>query len=105
MAKRIQIKDPSSVAPIVPEPRRVVTVDPDFVSLYANDIQIQTSPWDMRLTFGEVGDHILSEGPSITIKQVGELRISLPLAKRLTMIMLEQLKTYEAQVGEIPLPK
>jgi len=101
----MQIKNSSSVAPIAPEPRRVVTVDSGFVTLYANDIQIQTSPWDMRLTFGEVGDLIPSEVPGIAIKQVGELRISLPLAKKLTMIMFDQLKTYEAQVGEIPLPK
>jgi hypothetical protein len=103
MAKKDRAKEASFV-PIL-EPNRVVTVDPNFASLYANDIQVQTSPWDMRLIFGEVGDVIQSDVPALTIKRIGELRISLPLAKKLALIMIDQVKSYEAQVGEVPLPK
>jgi hypothetical protein len=101
MAKKDRAKEASFVP--IREPNRVVTVAPNFTSLYANDIQVQT--WDMRLIFGEVGDVIQSDVPALTIKRIGELRISLPLAKKLAMIMIDQVKSYEAQVGEVPLPK
>jgi hypothetical protein len=52
-----------------------------------------------------VGD--VSEGdPAVAqIKLIGELRMSPQLAKRLALILIEQLKRYEQQFGEIPGPK
>jgi len=102
MAKKRQV---GSSLPPSKIPRRETTKSPDFVSIYANDIQLQTSSWDLRMILGEVGD--VSEGdPAVAqIKLIGELRMSPQLAKRLALILIEQLKRYEQQFGEIPGPK
>ena len=86
---------------------RLTEKSPSFVSLYANDVQVQTSPWDIRLILGEIDtmSAVGVDNPTITVRQVGELRISVQLAKRLTMILVAQLRNYEELVGEIPLPK
>lgn len=81
---------------------RHIVRSPAFVSIYANDIQLMTSPWDMRLVLSEMGD--LMENDAVAINQLAELRISLPLAKKLTMMMIEQINKYEARVGvRVPL--
>jgi hypothetical protein len=36
---------------------------------------------------------------------VGELRLSLPLAKKLTLILVNQLKGYEQRIGTIHIPE
>ena len=82
---------------------REVIKSAGFVSIYANDVQVQTSPWDLRLLLSELSDQPTPE--SITVRQLAELRISPQLAKKLTMILIDQLKTYEQYYGEIPGPK
>lgn len=83
--------------------RRDITKSETFFSVYANDVQIQTGPWDVRLLLGEIGD-ALKEGsvPVIKVKHLGEVRLSPQLAKRLTLILLQQLKHYEENIGPIP---
>src|SRR4051794_12195133 len=109
MARKRSAKETSSVpAPVAGESlraegKREVTRSPGFVSIYANDVQIQTSPWDMRLVFGEIGDFLSTANvPTVNIRQLGELRISPQLAKRLTAIILQQLQAYEETIGQIP---
>ena len=79
----------------------------NFASLYANDVQVQTTPWDIRLILGEITDVSppTKDGdlPTMTITQVGDLRMSVQLAKKLTMILLSQLQGYEQNIGPIPL--
>jgi hypothetical protein len=87
------------------ELKRNVTKSQTFASLYANDVQVQMSPWDMRLVFGEVVEQATRETLTIGVLQVGELRISPQLAKQLTAIMCEQLNIYEEQFGPIPVPR
>jgi hypothetical protein len=75
-----------------------------FTSLYANDTQIQISPWDFRLMFG-----VISEAPSLNnltyrIEMVGEVRMSPQHAKRVAEILERQLKLYEESIGPIPTP-
>jgi|SRR5579884_3327122 len=77
---------------------------PNFVSLYSNDIQVQTSPWDVRLVLGSVIDPPTPDDPVLRVVQVGEVRFSPQLAKRLIEIIATQLKTYEERFGEIPVP-
>jgi hypothetical protein len=81
------------------------TQSPSFFSIYANDVQVQTTPWDLRLIFGEITNVPTSKDPIVDIMQLGELRLSPQLAKKMTEVLLDQLSTYEANVGEIPLPK
>jgi Protein of unknown function (DUF3467) len=85
--------------------KREVTRSPGFVSIYANDIQIHTSPWDVRLVLGEMGDIVAAENPAYSVKEIGELRISPQLAKKLMMLLGQQIQTYESIFGEIPVAK
>ncbi len=111
MPKRDRPNEPAAVlGPILKtahnEPiTRETSKSAEFVSLYANDVQVQTTPWDMRLLLGEISDPPSPESPTLKIQQLGELRISPQLAKRLTLIMLDQIKVYEESFGEIPGPK
>ncbi|MEO8097808.1 MAG: DUF3467 domain-containing protein [Acidobacteriota bacterium] len=74
-----------------------------YFSIYANDLQVQTSIWDMRIKLGEV-DADQSRG-KLRVKSFGEVRISPQLAKKLTMILILQLKGYEEKHGQIPTQK
>src|SRR5438445_13474747 len=96
--------EPSQSVPNAPPVAvtREVSISPGFASLYANDVQIQMTPWDMRLIFGEITDLPTPDRPSVKIMSVGELRVSPQLAKRLTMVILGQLKAYEDEYGTIP---
>jgi len=77
-----------------------------FFSAYANDVQIQTTPWDLRLLFGEFTLPTSPEAPPVLmVNLLGEVRMSPSLAKKVTVIMLQQIKTYEERFGPIPLPK
>jgi len=77
----------------------------DYFSVYANDVQLQTTPWDMRLTLGVISSLPTDDVGPVTVTQLGELRISLQLAKKLTMLMFKQISVYEERLGEIPVPK
>jgi hypothetical protein len=83
---------------------RQVVMAPTFVSLYANDVQIQTSPWDVRLIFGEIFQAPSPENPNAIVRQLGELRVSPQLAKKLAEIILGQLAIYEKRFGAVPSP-
>jgi hypothetical protein len=77
----------------------------EFVSLYANDTQIQLTPWDVRLIFGVISDGPRTDPPEIVVKTIGEVRMSPQHAKRVAMILIQQLENYEENVGPIPQPK
>jgi hypothetical protein len=76
----------------------------DFAMLYANDTQVQMSPWDFRMIFGVIKDAPTAERPTYLIKTVGEVRMSPPHAKRVAIILMQQLKRYEEIFGPIPQP-
>lgn len=73
-----------------------------YVSLYANDIQLQASPWDMRFLFGEASLSDDEDG-LVVVKQLAEVRVSPPMAKKLSAILAAQIANYEANFGSIPL--
>jgi hypothetical protein len=77
----------------------------DFAVLYANDTQVQLSPWDFRLIFGLITDAPTPERLQVRIKLVGEVRMSPQHAKRVTKILTQQLKRYEDTFGAIPTPE
>ena len=82
--------------------KRETIMSPHFVSIYTNDIQAQTSAWDMRLIFGEIAETATAESPVLAIRQLADVRMSPQLAKRLVMIMASQLSAYEERFGKIP---
>jgi len=86
--------------------KRIQTKDPSHFNIYVNDVQVQTSTWDVRLLLGEITDIVTEKDNStLMVNQLGDLRMSPQLAKRLTIILIEQLKRYEATFGQIPSPK
>jgi|SRR5579863_3822422 len=86
--------------------KRELKQSPDFRTLYANDIQVQTTPWDLRLTFGQMkAPTEPTAPPRIEVTEVSEVFMSPQLAKKMALIIIEQLRSYEEAVGEIPLPK
>ena len=102
MAKGKESKKRTSAPPMVEQ--RESTKSPHFVSVYSNDVQVQTSPWDMRLMLGEMTSAPSPEDPVVRITQLAEVRLSPPLAKRLAEIMVLQIKAYEDRFGDIPVP-
>jgi hypothetical protein len=87
------------------QPRRETTKASDFFSVYTNDARVFTTAWDIRITFGEIAD-ISDRGPKVaSIKELGEIRMSLPLAKKLARILADQISAYEEHLGEIAGPK
>lgn len=85
--------------------RNVVTVE-NFESYYTNDIQLQTTPWDVRIVIGRIADLGLNEADSsATIHRLAEIHMSPQMAKKLTLLLINQLRTYEERMGEIPQPK
>jgi len=102
MAKKTRSNgDGQDHEPSVEMKRQNVKV-PEFFSVYANDIQVQTSPWDMRFILGEIDSPGTPDDPVVTIKQLGEFRISPQLANRLATIIAGQVQAYEQRFGAIP---
>ena len=83
--------------------KREVVESTTFVSLYANDTQIQLSPWDIRLIFGLISEPATVERPVI-VKTIGEVRMSPQHAKKVVQILERQLTAYENALGSIPVP-
>ena len=104
MPKKMQTKATHGARGASAGAKRETFRAPGFVSLYANDIQVQTSPWDMHLLLGEISSITGTDERVIAIKEIGELRISPQLAKSLTAIMTEQISFYEERFGQIPGP-
>jgi uncharacterized protein DUF3467 len=77
----------------------------DYVRIYANDMQAQTTPWDVRLIFGQISGTPTTNDPTLTVRQVGEVSMSPQFAKRVAVILLGQLEQYERTIGPIPLPE
>lgn len=96
MAKRTSRK-PAAI-------RRETARAAQFASVYANDIQVQTTPWDMRFTFGEVSETPNEQRSSLLVTQLAEVRMSPQLAKKLVQIISAQLDSYERTFGTVPCP-
>lgn len=82
---------------------RNVIKSPTFTDYYANDTQIQTSPWDVRLMFGLIMEVDPVQSRAV-VQQVADVRISLQHAKKLAAILTQQLQQHEAKIGYIALP-
>lgn len=83
--------------------RKTVAAE-NFMSIYANDIQLQTTPWDVRLIFGRIIDLPTADEPSATIRQLAEVHMSPQMAKKVVLLLIGQLQIYEKQMGQIPQP-
>jgi len=77
----------------------------DYARLYANDMQMRITPWDIRMVFGQIVDTPTTSNPTITVREIGELNMSPQFAKRVAAILIGQLEHYERTIGVIPLPE
>jgi hypothetical protein len=87
---------------------REVARSQNFVSFYSNDVQLQTSPWDVRITFSEMWvdrDSDENGNKAAHVTEVGEVRLSPMLAKRVMLILAAQIQNYEERFGPIPQPE
>lgn len=80
------------------------TRSPSFVSLYVNDVQLQTTPWDVRLTLGQIENVDVAENRAY-ITVLADVRLSPQHAKKLGEVLNGQIKNYEQNFGTIPQPK
>ncbi len=56
------------------------------------------------MILGEIGS-APGTPPVVSVEEFGQIRMSPQLAKKLTMILAQQLQTYEEKFGVIPGPK
>ena len=82
---------------------RTVEKSPTFISVYANDVQLQTTPWDVRLTFGTMRVDPLPDGePIAKVLEIADVRLSPQLAKRVMVILFQQIQRYRGKVWAYP---
>lgn len=70
----------------------------DYATVYANNISLEQSVWDLKLTFGELDQ---SMG---TISQHTAVTIPWSLAKLFSFLLQTQITAYEMQSGKIKIP-
>ena len=73
----------------------------EFGSLYANNVSIGFSTWDMWITFGEIvgeqnGEPVIEEHTRITMSR--------ELGKVMAILLGSNLRAYESKFGEIRVP-
>jgi hypothetical protein len=83
-------------------PKGIFHRDDDVFSVeYANNVQLESSAWDLKLTFGQLNQ---SEG-NVTVDQHTEITLPWPQAKVLSYFLRAHLLAYEFENGEIVVPK
>ncbi len=104
MAKRTKPQPDQSEEIVRANINRQIELSTSHVSLYANDTQIQITPWDFRFMFGVVEDPPNAERRTVLIKQLAEIRMSPQHAKIVAQVLMRQVQNYERVVGQIPTP-
>ena len=72
----------------------------EFVSLYANNVQIEQSVWDLKLVFGQLDQ----SQPSVFVEQHTAMTIPWIQAKLLSYFIDLHLEAYESVNGKIRVP-
>jgi hypothetical protein len=69
-------------------------------TFYANNVEIRTTQWDIRLSFGQITD--MTDDGVISVTDQCQLYLSPQHAKTLLRVLKQQVETYETKVGPIP---
>jgi Protein of unknown function (DUF3467) len=72
-----------------------------FTKIYANNVVMSLSLWDMSLTFGEIIGTTLEEQP--IVEQKVKVNMSKEFTKALANLLSSNVASYERQYGEIKL--
>ena len=83
--------------------KRSVIVSPTFGAFYANDTQVQTSPWDVRLMFGLIVEVDPAKKLAV-VERVADVRMSLQHAKKVVEVLSQQIQQHEATIGFVAVP-
>ena len=94
MAKRQPVKTSRAA-------KRIERRSDTFASYYSNDTQVQTGPYDVRLTFGTV-DAVRKDKNEIEVVQSAEVRMSPQQARVVLRILTKHLEDYERKFGSFP---
>ena len=86
--------------PANPEPQLELEKSPTFCRFYANSAQIEVTPWDFRLIFGE----LVKTGSKPKVEQSVAVIMSPQHAKALLGVLAANLREYESKIGKIDLP-
>jgi hypothetical protein len=74
----------------------------DYESLYANNVHLQPSEWDLKLTFGELDND--GKSGALFVDQHTSITMSWLQAKLFNYFLTLQLGVYEMAHGKIPIP-
>lgn len=78
-----------------------ITREADFVSLYANYVQVESTAWDMTMFFGQFDR---GRGQNVVLQR-GSVTLAWAEAKAVCNILLTNLAFYEDFNGPIRMPK
>jgi hypothetical protein len=81
-------------------PQMTFSRDEDFASLYANNVQFETSVWDLKLIFGQLNQ---AKGTSV-VEQHTAMSVSWLEAKLLAYFLTVNLVLHQTQNGEVKVP-
>lgn len=73
----------------------------DFHTVYSNNVAFAMSAFDVSLIFGEIAS---TEGGKVQVDQKLRVTMSPQHAKVLALVMIENIKAYESNVGPIAIP-
>jgi uncharacterized protein DUF3467 len=77
-----------------------------FVSVYSNNLQMEVSPWDFKLIFGEIekGEADPTGQRLVKLHVEDKVRVSMSPqhAKAVLKVLQENVALYEKQIGPIP---
>src|SRR5262245_7106151 len=74
---------------------------PNFIELYANNVRLETSVWDLRLILGALDQSDMND---VQVRVSGTVNIPWRQAKLLAYFMVMNMLYHEASNGHITLP-
>jgi hypothetical protein len=92
---------PDNTKPTPPQDQALPTTRAEkFVRIYSNAANMEVTPWDFKIVFGELKR---TDGKPV-IEQSVEITMSPQHAKALAGMLSTNVREYETQIGEIKLP-
>jgi hypothetical protein len=76
---------------------------PNYLHCYANNVQIESTLWDINMIFGEVQE-VFPDEPKIVVQDLVSVVMTPEHAKAMCMTLVQHLKTYEQNYGKIRFP-
>ena len=90
---------PKSILAKVGDQKRVRT--DDFISLYANNVSVSISLWDVGMIFGEI---LGEEDGKAVIEETVKIVMSREMAKIMNLLLTANIADYEKKNGTIHIP-